>query len=107
MAPVTAMLEWHSSRTARFAFFAGGGYAHVFASDIDGGVLKETGTRLRVQNGGAVVATTGVIWRMDARGFAVFETRLMPLQLQASVADEALAVNVFPLMVSIGYGMRF
>jgi len=102
--PPTLTLQYHFMPDAQFQPYVGAGLNYTHISDVN--LLNGTGSLKSNSYGGALQAGFDV--KVGKNSFINFDIKKVYIQTDVSVKGAKVStLNVDPLLVGVGYGMRF
>ncbi|HKB81246.1 MAG TPA: OmpW family outer membrane protein [Thermoanaerobaculia bacterium] len=106
--PLTATLQWHRARDARFDVFAGGGVAYVRSNSLHSSDLDTLGIgRVDVKSKIGWTMVGGVSYAFVPAFAAVAEARYIGYRPDSGPSDARVRLNLNPLLYLAGVRWRF
>jgi len=108
MIPITATVQWHFGRHARFDPYVGGGVAYVLTDDLEGDELSPVVGKVEIDDGTGWTIGAGATFNFSNRlGIGVDAKYIRFRPDSAPPGGETVRLDLDPLVVSAGVRLRF
>jgi outer membrane protein W len=108
MMPVTATLQWHFARAARFDVYAGGGAAYVRSNSLHSSDLDTVGVgRVDIKSKIGWTGLGGVSYSLMHPLAVAAEARYISYRPDSGPSDARVRLDLSPVLYSVGLRWRF